>query len=79
MFIKWSGPHRRGRQVRYLQIVSSYVADGAHRHRLIANLGELSQDQIRTLIRSFNRLLEQPFNLTELRISHARPTRRSRA
>ena len=60
MFVKWSGPKRKGRQVKYLQIVESYVEDDKHRHRLIANIGELSQKQIATLVKSFNRLLEEP-------------------
>lgn len=64
MFVKWSGPVRRGRQVRYLQIVESYVEAGAHRHRLIANLGELSQRQIETMVRSFNRLLDVPYTFS---------------
>ena len=63
MFVKWSGPKRKGRQVKYLQIVESYVKDDKHRHRLVANIGELSQKQIATLIKSFNRLLEEPFEL----------------
>lgn len=63
MFVKWSGPKRGGRQVKYLQIVESYIEDDMHRHRLIANIGELSQKQIVTLIKSFNRLLEEPFEL----------------
>lgn len=71
MFVKWSGPRRRGRQVRYLQLVHSYVADGQHRHRLIANLGELSQRQIAVLVKSFNRLLDHPFVLRAPRGRHA--------
>jgi len=63
MFVKWSGPRRRGRQVKYLQIVESFVKDGKHRHRLIANLGELTQRQIAGLIKSFNRFLKDPFEL----------------
>ena len=63
MFVKWSGPKRRGRQVKYLQIVESYVKDGKHRHRLVANVGELSQKQIAALVKSFNRLLEEPFEI----------------
>jgi len=65
MFVKWSGPQRRGRQVRYLQIVHSYVAKGKHCHRLIANLGELSQREIAVMVKSFNRLLDCPFILRE--------------
>ena len=65
MFVKWSGPQRRGRQVRYLQIVHSYVEKGKHRHRLVANLGELSQKQIAVMVKSFNRLLDHPFVLRE--------------
>jgi hypothetical protein len=73
MFVKWSGPIRRGRQVRYLQLVESYCDAGAHRHRLIANLGELAQPQLEVLVRSFNRLLEEPYAL----VRHARrPARR---
>ena len=64
MFVKWSGPIRRGRQVRYLQIVSSYVDRGRRRHRLIANLGVLTQVQIANVMRSFNRLLDNPYDLT---------------
>jgi len=71
VFVKWSGPQRRGRQVRYLQIVHSYVEDGQHRHRLIANLGELSQREIVVLVKSFNRLLERPFVLREPQGRHA--------
>ena len=63
MFVKWSGPKRKGRQVKYLQIVESYVEDNKHRHRLVANIGELSQKQIATLVKSFNRLLEEPFEI----------------
>lgn len=63
MFVKWSGPKRKGRQVKYLQIVESYVEDNKHRHRLVANVGELSQKQIATLVKSFNRLLEEPFEI----------------
>ena len=63
MFVKWSGPKRKGRQVKYLQIVESHVEDDKHRHRLVANIGELSQKQIATLIKSFNRLLEEPFEI----------------
>ena len=65
MFVKWSGPQRRGRQVRYLQIVHSYVEKGKHLHRLVANLGELSQKQIAVMVKSFNRLLDRPFVLRE--------------
>ena len=75
MFVKWSGPQRRGRQVHYLQIVHSYVAKGKHRHRLIANLGELSQRQIAVMVRSFNRLLDHPF---VLHVPTRRHERRSR-
>lgn len=74
MFVKWSGPQRRGRQVRYLQIVHSYVEDGQHRHRLIANLGELSQRHIAVLVKSFNRLLERPFLLREPHRRHGTHT-----
>ncbi len=63
MFVKWSGPKRKGRQVKYLQIVESYTEKDKHRHRLVANIGELSQKQIATLVKSFNRLLEEPFEL----------------
>lgn len=73
MFVKWSGPVRRGRQVRYLQIVESYVEEGAHRHRLIANLGELSERQVETMVRSFNRLLDVPYILS--RNAHTRSQR----
>ena len=72
MFVKWSGPQRRGRQVRYLQIVHSYVAKDKHCHRLIANLGELSQRQIAVMVKSFNRLLDHPFVLREPRERHSR-------
>ena len=71
MFVKWSGPQRRGRQVRYLQIVHSYVAKGKHCHRLIANLGELSQREIAVMVRSFNRLRDRPFVLREPKGRHA--------
>jgi len=71
MFVKWSGPQRRGRQVRYLQIVHSYAADGKHCHRLIANLGELSQREIAVMVKSFNRLLDRPFVLREPKGSNA--------
>jgi len=73
LFVKWSGPIRRGRQVRYLHLVESYGDAGAHCHRLVANLGELAQPQLDVLVRNFNRLLEAPYAL----VRHARrPARR---
>ena len=75
MFVKWSGPQRRGRQVRYLQIVHSYVEKGKHLHRLVANLGELSQQQIAVMVRSFNRLLDRPYALRMVKDRRDRQSR----
>jgi hypothetical protein len=75
MFVKWSGPQRRGRQVRYLQIVHSYVEKGKHLHRLVANLGELSQQQIAVMVRSFNRLLDRPYVLRMMKDRRDRQSR----
>lgn len=70
MFIKrcYSTLNRKAK-IHY-QLVHSYYDNGTSRHRVIANLGSLSEKEINSLIKSLNRLKSQPFTLAQARLAH---------
>lgn len=47
----------------YYQLVESFREGKKVKHRVIANLGSLTEKQIDNLIRSLNRLKTNPYNL----------------
>ncbi|MFQ5824111.1 MAG: IS1634 family transposase [bacterium] len=75
MFIKKSFSTKAKRKIPYYQIVQSYREDGKVKHRVLANLGALSEVQIDGLIRSLNRLKESPYPLDSLKLEHERQFR----
>lgn len=65
MFLKTCITKRGDKTYRHYQIVKSYRDSGKTKHKVLANLGSLSQKSIDTLIRGFNRLKERPLTLKE--------------
>lgn len=65
MFLKTCITKRGDKTYRHYQIVKSYRDNGKTKHKVLANLGRLSQKSIDTLIRGLNRLKEKPLTLKE--------------
>lgn len=65
MFVKIITTKKAGRSYKHYQIVESYRENKVVRHRVIANIGSLSQKSIDSLIRSLNRLKQTPLTLQE--------------
>lgn len=65
MFIKTCASKKNGKIYKHYQIVESYREEKYTRHRVITNLGSLSQKSIASLIRGLNRLKEKPLSLEE--------------
>lgn len=68
MFIKKSYSTKRNEVVSYYQIVESYREGGKNKHRVLRNLGHLSDEQIDKLVISLNKQKKKPYQL--LHVNH---------
>ncbi len=70
MFIKKSYSTKAKNKNPYYQIVQSYRECGKVKHRVLANLGPLSDKDIDRLVESLNRLKRNPYTLDKLTLEH---------
>lgn len=68
MFIKTCKSKKSGKTYLHYQIVQSYRENGKVRHKLIANLGTPSEQDINSLIRGLNRIRETPISLEQAQL-----------
>ena len=70
MFVKKSYSTKAKRQIPYYQLVQSYREGKKVKHRVLANLGPLSDAEIDQIIHSLNRLKKNPYLLDDPRFKH---------
>jgi len=68
MFIKRSYSTKRKKIVPYYQVVESYREGGKNKHRVLSNLGHLSDEHIDKLVISLNKQKKKPYQL--LNVNH---------
>jgi len=68
MFIKKSYSTKRDKLVPYYQIVESYREGGKNKHRVLRNLGQISDEDIDKLVISLNKQKKKPYQL--LHVNH---------
>ena len=68
MFIKTCKSIKNGKTYFHYQIVSSYRENGKIKHKLIANLGTPSEQDINSLIKGLNRLKKEPLPLEQAQL-----------
>ena len=70
MFIKACKSIKNGKTYIHYQIAHSYRENGKVRHKLIANLGRLSERDVDSLIRGLQKIKEKPISLEHARLRH---------
>ena len=66
MFIKKSYSTKRKKKVPYYQVVESYRENAKIKHRVLANLGHLSDKHIDRLVKSLNKQKKEPYELAQI-------------
>lgn len=70
MFIKACKSIKNGKTYIHYQIAHSYRENGKVKHKLIANLGKLSERDVDSLIRGLQRIKQKPISLEEALLKH---------
>ena len=70
MFIKRSYSTKTKKRYYHYQLVESVRMGSVKKHRVIANLGALTDDEIDRLIRSLNKCKTRPYTLQEAKLKH---------
>ncbi len=70
MFIKACKSTKKGKTYIHYQIAHSYRQDGKIKHKLIANLGRLSDRDVDSLIRGLKKIKQKPICVEEAQLQH---------